>query len=71
MDYVLLFVGILTSIILGLSMPAIIVVFGDMTDSMITEAAIENLIDENWGPISLICPGQSQEEVLEDPSCLM
>ena len=61
--------GLLTAIILGASMPSIIIIFGDMTDSFIVEAAIENLLNEYWDYISLVCDG-TKEEVLEDPQCV-
>ena len=61
--------GLLTAMVLGASMPVILIIFGDMTDNFVTEAAIENLLDEYWDKISLVCNG-TRDDVLEDPTCI-
>ena len=62
--------GLLAAIALGCAIPGVIVVFGDMTDDFIDQAAIVNLLDENWDNISAICVNSTQDDVMDDPSCL-
>ena len=67
-DKLAMVMGTICAMAHGAALPAMIVVFGDMTDLFVYDAMFKAFLDEYWDNIAAI-PGfnYTQDEVIDDP----
>ena len=66
-DKILMFFGMICSIIHGSAMPLMIIVFGEMSDLFVYESTLENWLDFYWDNITMLYPNASKDAILENP----
>ena len=67
MDYLLIFGGIIFSIGVGVSLPIIMIVFGDMIDIFSAQGMFLALMEEHWAIIEAFYPNATEEYIIENP----